>query len=53
MSKLPKIQPDEIGMRTYADLLQEILPKEYGFTLLVFPFGENKKVSKLYFQCKS
>lgn len=43
MSKrLPKILPDGNGMRQFADLLKELLPPEFGFTLLVFPWGDTK-----------
>lgn len=40
MSKeLKKITPDGNGMRLLADLLKELLPKEWGFVLLTYPFG--------------
>lgn len=41
MSKpLPKITPDNEGMKMIASLLQELLPEDMGFTLLTFNYGE-------------
>jgi len=41
MSKpLPKIQPDEHGMRMLGNILKEVLPSKYGFTLLIFPYED-------------
>jgi hypothetical protein len=42
---LPKIVPDEIGMKTFATIIQEMLPEGLGFTLIVFPFGEDKTLT--------
>lgn len=38
--KLQKIYPDNEGMKMYGNLLTELLPEGLGFTLIVFPFGE-------------
>lgn len=39
MKKLPKINPDNQGMKNIAGLLKELLPEKYGFALLVFEYN--------------
>jgi hypothetical protein len=37
---LPKVVPDQEGMRLIGQLLKEMLPAGIGFTLLTFNYGE-------------
>jgi hypothetical protein len=41
MAQLKKVFPDGVGMSLFGDLIQEALPKEFAFVLLVAPFGEH------------
>jgi hypothetical protein len=40
MKRLPKIYPDNKGMRDLADLLKNLLPNDFGFVLLTYKHNE-------------
>ncbi len=38
MNSLPTVTPDNEGMKAIGGILKDILPKNYGFALLVFEY---------------
>ena len=47
MADLPKITPDDIGMRQIGEIIKELLPTKFGFTLLVYQYGEERLANYL------